>query len=156
MVLGLALLSGEEGMERESMNLTSLRILIADDHAAVRKGLIQSFQNEADVEIVGEAQDGRAAVDLAKELSPDVVIMDITMPRLNGIDATRQIAKDCPTVKIVGLSVHASRKYANEMLEAGAVGYVLKDDDFTELVKAVRTVCDGGTYVSSAITKFGF
>ncbi|MBN1360130.1 MAG: response regulator transcription factor [Sedimentisphaerales bacterium] len=132
----------------------SLRVLIADDHAAVRHALIRSFQQEVDIEIVGEAEDGSSAVDLTGELAPDVVIMDITMPRLDGIGATRRITEEHPAVKIVGLSVHASKPYVSKMFAAGATGYILKDDDFAELVKAVRVVFSGGTYLSSAITDF--
>lgn len=129
----------------------SLRVLIADDHTAVRQALIRSFQQEEDIEVVGEAEDGCSAVDLTGQLSPHVVIMDIMMPRLDGIGATRQITEQHPTVKVLGLSVHASKPYVSRMLAAGASGYVLKDDDFDELVKAVRIVSGGGTYLSPAL-----
>jgi DNA-binding NarL/FixJ family response regulator len=140
------------GRETGSVASMSLRVLIADDHAAVRQALIRSFQQEQDIEIVGEAEDGCSAVDMVGQLSPDVVIMDITMPRLDGIGATRQIAEQHPTVRVVGLSVHASKPYISKMFAAGAAGYILKDDDFDELVKAVRVVSQGGTYVSEAAT----
>lgn len=133
----------------------SLRVLIADDHAAVRQAIVRSFQQEEDIEIVGQAEDGSSAVDLAGQLSPDVIIMDITMPRLDGIGATRQINERYPTIRVVGLSVHASRPYVNKMFAAGATGYILKDDEFDELVKAVRIVSEGGTYVSSGIESNG-
>ncbi len=132
-----------------------LRVLIADDHAAVRQALIRSFQQEADIEIVGEAEDGCSAVDMAGQLAPDVVIMDITMPRLDGIGATRQISEQHPAVKVVGLSVHASKPYVSRMLAAGAAGYIVKDEDFDELVKAVRVVSSGGKYLSPAVADLG-
>ncbi len=131
----------------------SLRVLIADDHAAVRQALIRSFQQKEDIEIIGEAEDGCSAVDMTGQLEPDVVIMDIMMPRLDGIGATRQIAEQHPTVRVVGLSVHASKPYVSRMLAAGAAGYILKDDDFEELVKAVRVVSNGGTYLSPALAE---
>ena len=127
----------------------SIRVLIADDHPDVRRGLVQSLRLEADMEVVGEAEDGDDAVRLTKELGPDIVIMDIEMPCLNGIEATRQISADCPGVRVVGLSFHASRLHVEGMLKAGAYAYVLKDDEFEELVKAVRAVCNGDTYLSA-------
>lgn len=132
--------------------MTVIRVLIADDHAAVRQALVRSLEQEADIEIVGQAEDGCSAVDLAGQLTPDVVIMDITMPRLDGIGATRQITEQHPDVKIVGLSVHGSRPYVSRMLAAGARGYILKDDDLDELVRAVHVVCDGGEYISPSVT----
>lgn len=129
----------------------SLRVLIADDHAAVRQALIRSFEQEEEIEIVGEAGDGCSAVELAGRLSPDVVVMDITMPRLDGIGATRQITEQHPAIKVVGLSVHASKPYVSRMLAAGATGYILKDDEFEELVKAVKAVHAGNQYLSPAI-----
>ena len=129
----------------------SLRVLIADDHAAVRQALVRSLEQEADIEVVGQAEDGCSAVDMAGQLNPDVVVMDITMPRLDGIGATRQITDQFPGVKVVGLSVHGSRPYVNKMMAAGAKGYVLKDDELEELVKALRTVSDGGQYISASV-----
>lgn len=130
------------------------RILIADDHAAVRHSLTQALQLEPDVEVVGVAPDGRSAVRLAKELMPDVVFMDVVMPCLNGFEATRQILEQCPRVRVIALSVHASKAYATKMLKAGARAYVLKDGDVQELLNAVDAVSHGQTYLSPAVARF--
>ena len=127
----------------------AMRILIADDHVAVRESLVRGLRYEADVEVVAEAGDGCSAVELTKEFLPDVVLMDISMPRLNGIEATRRIATECPSVRVVGLSVHDSRQYANAMFRAGAAGYVIKDGDMGELVKALDAVSHGQTYLGA-------
>lgn len=130
----------------------SIRIILADDHAVLRHGLSKSFQNEKDFEIIAQAKDGRSTVALAKELSPDVIIMDIGMPDLNGIEATRQITKDFPKVKIIALSMHSSKNFIIEMFKAGISGYLLKDCEFDELVNAVRLVTAGKTYISPSIS----
>ncbi len=130
----------------------SIRIILADDHAIVRHGLNRSFQQEKDVEVIAQAQNGRSAVQLAKELSPTVVVMDISMPDLNGIEATRQITRESPQVKVIALSMHSSRKYVTEMFKAGASGYLLKNCDFEELADAVRIVAGGKTYISPSIS----
>ncbi len=130
----------------------SIRIILADDHAIVRHGLNRSFQLEKDVEVIAQAQNGRSAVQLAKELSPTVVVMDISMPDLNGIEATRQITRESPQVKVIALSMHSSRKYVTEMFKAGASGYLLKNCDFEELADAVRIVAGGKTYISPSIS----
>jgi two-component system, NarL family, response regulator NreC len=127
------------------------RILLADDHTMVRHGLKRSLQQERDMEVIAEAADGRTAVRMAKELAPDVVVMDISMPDLNGVEATRSIAEANPHVRVVALSMHATNKYIAEMFRAGARAYVLKDCEFGELADAVRTVMSGKTYVSPAI-----
>jgi DNA-binding NarL/FixJ family response regulator len=125
--------------------------MLADDHAILRHALSKSFQQEEDFKVIGQARDGRSTVELAGELSPDVVVMDIAMPDLNGMEATRQIVKECPYVKVVGLSMHSSNKYIREMFRAGAKGYLLKDCPFEELVQAIRTVVDGKTHVSPSV-----
>ncbi len=130
----------------------SVRVLIADDHVALRRSLIRALQADGGMEIVGEAGDGGMAVELAKTLNPDIVIMDIVMPLVNGIDATRQIVHDCPHTQVIGLSVHTSRAYATRMLKAGASAYVLKSGDLDELVHAVDAVSHGGTYLSPEVS----
>ena len=130
----------------------SIRIILADDHAIVRHGLNRSFQQEKDIEVIAQAQNGRSAVQLAKELSPTVVVMDISMPDLNGIEATRQITSESPQVKVIALSMHSSKKYVTEMFKAGASGYLLKNCDFEELADAVRIVAGGKTYISSSVS----
>jgi DNA-binding NarL/FixJ family response regulator len=129
----------------------SIRIVIADDHAILRDGLSKSFGMETDIEVVAQAGDGHAVINIVREEMPDVVIMDIGMPELNGIEATRRISRDFPTVKVIGLSMHSSDKYVREMFRAGASGYLLKNCPFDELSEAVRTVAGGKTYVSPSI-----
>jgi two-component system response regulator NreC len=129
----------------------SIRIVLADDHTIVRYGLSRAFEQETDIQVVGQAQDGLSAVQLVRELSPDAVLMDISMPDLNGIEATHQILKILPRVKVIALSMHSSDKYVREMFRAGASAYLLKDCPFEELVEAVRMVIDGKSYVSPSI-----
>ena len=130
----------------------SIRIILADDHAVLRHGLSKSFQSEKDMEIVAQAKDGHTAVELVRELSPDIIIMDIGMPDLNGIEATRQITKEFPRVKVIALSMHSGKNFIIEMFKAGASGYLLKDCEFDELVNAIRVVAANKTYISPSIT----
>ena len=118
----------------------------------VRHGLGQALQQEKDMEIVGQTSDGRSTVEMARELLPDVVVMDISMPDLNGIEATREIQREAPGVRVVALSMHSAKRYVTEMFRAGASGYLLKDCDFAELAQAIRAVADGRTYVSPSIS----
>jgi DNA-binding NarL/FixJ family response regulator len=129
----------------------AVRVLVADDHVTLRRSLMRVLQSEGGMEVVGEAGDGGMAVELAKTLNPDIVIMDIVMPLVNGIDATRQIVHDCPHTQVIGLSVHTSRAYATRMFKAGASAYVLKSGDLDELVHAVEAVSHGETYLSPEI-----
>jgi DNA-binding NarL/FixJ family response regulator len=133
--------------------LKKLRILLADDHGVVRKGLRFLLETEPDLEVVGEAADGRQAVDLTGELHPDVVVMDIAMPRLNGIDATGQIVRQHPEVGVIMLSMYSDEEYLVRTLTAGAKGYLLKDSAETDLVRAVHSVSDGKPFFSPAIAK---
>jgi len=127
------------------------RIILVDDHAVVREGLRSLIEKQPDMAVVGEAEDGRKAVELVRELQPDAVITDITMPNLNGVDATWQIVREFPKVKVLALSIHCNRTFVADMLRAGASGYVLKECSFDELVEAIRTVVGGGTYLSPKV-----
>ncbi|MGB7581190.1 MAG: response regulator transcription factor [Sedimentisphaerales bacterium] len=128
------------------------RILLVDDHAIIRQGLSSLLEKQPDIEVVGGVEDGRQAVDTVRQLAPDLVIMDISMPNLNGIDAARKIAEEISGVKIIALSIHSSRRFVAEMLKAGASGYILKDCLFDELMEAIKTVLGGGIYLSPKIT----
>lgn len=128
------------------------RILLADDHAIVLDGLASLLDKYADFAVVGRASDGPEAVRLAAELSPDMVIMDISMPGLNGIDATRKILAADPRIKVIALSMHNDARYISEALKSGALGYLLKESAFDELIAALRTVLKGRCYLSSSIT----
>jgi two-component system response regulator NreC len=130
----------------------SIKVLIADDHRIMRDGLRTMLEKEPDINVVGDAPDGRTAQLLSRDLAPDVIIMDISMPELNGIDATKQIAAEFRGVKIIALSMHNDRRFVLNMLKAGAAGYMLKDDAFKNLAKAVRMVVANKTYLSHEIT----
>jgi two-component system response regulator NreC len=129
-----------------------IKILLADDHQIVRQGLRTLLAAEPDMEVVAEADNGRTTLRLAKDLKPNVVIMDITMPDLNGIEATRQIVTESPQIKIIALSMHSDSLFVLNMLKAGASGYLLKDCALEELVKAIRTVVAQKTYLSPGIS----
>ena len=130
----------------------SIRIIIADDHTIVRHGLTKLLQQERDVEVVAQAQNGHATLELARELSPDVIVMDVGMPDLNGIDATQQILRENPNIKVLALSMHSGKKFVVAMLKAGASGYLLKDCALEELTTALQTIISGRIYLSPAIT----
>ena len=123
------------------------RILLADDHTIVRKGLRSILEREDDMEVVGEAADGREAVRKAASLTPDVVVLDITMPRMNGIEAAARISKETPVTRIVALTMHSSEEYVYSLLKAGAKGYILKDSPPSDLIEGIRAVARGGTYL---------
>jgi len=129
----------------------NIKILVADDHKIVRDGLRTLIEKENGMEVIAEAEDGRAAVKQAKKLLPDIVIMDITMPDLNGIDATRAIFEEAPGVKVIALSMHSDRRFVSGMLEAGASAYLLKDSAFEELATAIRAVVANQIYLSPKI-----
>lgn len=130
----------------------SIRVLLVDDHKIVRDGLKSMLSRQMDIEVVGEAENGREAIDVARELQPDAVVMDIGMRELNGIEATRHLTADLPDLRVIALSMHSDRRYVSEMLAAGASGYLLKDSAFDELTQAIRTVATGGTYLSQGVT----
>jgi DNA-binding NarL/FixJ family response regulator len=133
---------------------TPISILLADDHGILRSGLRSLFNQQADMKVIGEAENGRVAVSMARQLSPSVVVMDITMPELNGIEATRQIMAEAPAAKVIALSAHSDRKFVSEALKAGAVGYLPKASAFEEVTAAVRTVAEGRIYLSPRIANF--
>jgi len=128
-----------------------IRILLADDHQIMREGLKSLLEKQLDIEVIGQADNGRSAIRLATELCPDVVVMDVAMPDLNGIEATREILGRQPETKVLALSMHNERKFVARMLQAGASGYMLKDCAFKELVNAVRTVADDRKYLDPSI-----
>jgi two-component system, NarL family, response regulator NreC len=127
--------------------------LIADDHRIMREGLRSLLEKSGRFECIAEADDGYQAVKLAKELHPDIVIMDIAMPNLNGIEATRQIKTELPEIEVIVLSMHATRNYVAQVLQAGASAYLLKDSAFEELSTALLAISRGGMYLSPAIAK---
>lgn len=131
--------------------MAKLRILLAEDHETVREGLKLILNAQADMEVVGEAEDGREAISRTRALSPDVVVLDISMPRLNGLKATRAITECCPAVRILTLTRHADDGYLQQLLRAGASGYVLKQSRSSELLHAIRSVAKGGTYIDPSI-----
>jgi DNA-binding NarL/FixJ family response regulator len=133
--------------------MDKIRVLIADDHTVVRQGLRVLLEAEPDITIVGEAETGRQAVQMIKKITPDVVVMDIAMPLLNGLEATRQISKEVPTVKVLILSSYSDDEYVHQLTEAGAAGYLLKQTAATELIRAIREAKKGNAYFSPAISK---
>ena len=130
----------------------SLKVLLADDHKIVRDGFRTLLAKNSEVKVVGEAEDGRTTVQLTKKLAPDIVIMDVAMPDLNGIEATRQIVAECPGVRVIAVSMHSDRRYVSEMLKAGAAAYLSKDYAFDELENAIRTVMSKKVYLSPDIS----
>ncbi len=133
--------------------MPKIRVLLADDHLVLRQGLRALLQTEPDIEIVGEADTGRQAVRLAKNLKPDVVIMDIAMPQLNGLEAMRQISREVPEARVLILSSYADDDYVRELTEAGAAGYLLKQADFSDVVRAIREAKKGNAFFSPTISR---
>jgi DNA-binding NarL/FixJ family response regulator len=126
----------------------TIRILLADDHKILRDGLRSLIEQQQDLEVIAEAEDGRTAIRLAGKLSPDVVIIDIAMPGLNGIEATRMITSRKPSLRVIALSMHSDRRFVMGMFKAGASAYLLKDSAFEELIQAIHAVMAHGTYLS--------
>jgi DNA-binding NarL/FixJ family response regulator len=130
-----------------------ITILIAEDHTVVREGFRRMLELEGDLEVVGEAQDGRQAVEMAKKLHPDVVLMDVAMPMLNGLEATRQVIKALPATKVLILSAHGDLAYVTNAIESGAAGFLLKQSSAHEVYQAIREVHQGKTFFSPSISK---
>lgn len=134
------------------MNDSTIKILLADDHTIVRQGLKLILASQPDMSVVGEASNGREVVELASKLRPDIILLDVAMPELNGIEATRRMMEANPRVRILVLSMHKEAVYVREILKAGARGYLLKDVIDAELLNAVRAVARGDGYVSPAVS----
>ena len=134
--------------------MTKIRVLIVDDHSLIRAGLKALLGGDPDMEVIGEASNGMEAVSRASELKPDVVLMDVSMPGKDGLEATTELRKILPEVKVLALTMHESEEYFFPMLQAGASGYVLKDTEPAELLSAIREVYQGNVYLSPLVSKF--
>ncbi|WP_455387951.1 response regulator [Petrachloros mirabilis] len=132
----------------------AIRVILADDHALVRQGIRSLLEKLDDVEVIGEVNDGREALELSKTTQPDIVIMDITMPGLSGLEAVSRMKKACPTTRVIMLSMHGGEEYFQQALDSGAAGYLLKDADQLELELAIRAVMRGDVYLSPSVAKY--
>lgn len=130
-----------------------IKIILIDDHKLLRDGLKNIIEQKSNMLVIGEASDGREAIKLASKLTPDVIVMDVAMPGLNGIEATKQIHKNHPDIKIIGLSMHSGKQFIQGMFKAGAFGYLLKDGDSDELITAISTVIKNKKYLSKDINQ---
>ncbi len=135
------------------MSIAATTILLADDHTIVRQGLAKVLEAEPGFQIAGEAKDGREAIGMVEQTRPDIVIMDIAMPLLNGVEATRQIKKVNPATKVIILSMHSQRRFISELLSLGASGYLIKDSSGTDVVLAIKAALKGDTYLSPSISR---
>lgn len=133
--------------------MNKIRVLLADDHTILRDGIRALIEDEPDMEVIGEAEDGRSAVRMTSQLKPDVVLMDIAMPLLNGLEATLKIHRDHPDVKVLILTMHENEEYIRRVLATGAMGYILKDAAARDLLSAIRSVNSGQAVLSPAITR---
>ena len=133
--------------------MNKIRVFLADDHLILREGIRSLLEKVSDIEIVGEASDGGEAVSKVEQALPDVVLMDITMPGINGLEATRQIKQKCPQVKVVILTIHETDQYLSQMLQVGASGYVVKTTTANELVSAIKAVYHGDVYLYPSIAR---
>jgi two-component system, NarL family, response regulator NreC len=140
-----------DGCESHNRETEKLQIFLADDHVVVREGLKALINAQPDMIVIGEAGDGQTAWQQARDCHPDVVIMDITMPELNGVQATEQLRRACPTIKILALSAHEDTSYLRQLLAAGAAGYILKHAAVDDLIQAIRMVAAGGVYLDPAL-----
>ncbi|MBN2639639.1 MAG: response regulator transcription factor [Bacteroidales bacterium] len=131
----------------------SIKILIADDHKLFREGIITLLSEDPEIEIVGQAEDGKQAVEKAKKKQPDILIMDIGMPKINGMEATKILQTEAPDLKVIALTMHSEKHFIKGMLEVGAYGYLFKNCDYDELLQAVKTVYSGKKYLSDEITE---
>jgi len=132
--------------------MSEIRVLIAEDHKTVRAGLKMLIDGETDMKVIGEAGDGREAIRLAQEIQPDVLVMDISMPQLNGLAAAAKLKRLAPEIKILTLTRHTDKAYLRELLQAGVSGYILKQSESEEMLRAIRVVAGGGNYLDPAIT----
>jgi len=135
------------------MKNSPISVFLADDHTIVRQGLAKLLEGEANLRVIGEAENGREAVKKVENLKPDVVLMDIAMPVLNGTEATRQIKKSCPETKVIILSMHSHSHYIKELLTIGASGYLLKNSTGSDIIKAIHAAVNGDTYLSPPISR---
>jgi DNA-binding NarL/FixJ family response regulator len=133
--------------------MNQITVLLADDHTVVRQGLRLLLETQRDIVVVGEAGDGREAVQLTKKLQPDIIVLDVAMPTLNGLEAARQIRRDIPQTKVLVLSTYSDDEYVQQLIEEGAAGYLIKQTAATDLLKAIREVHKGNAYFSPAISK---
>ena len=134
----------------------SIRVLLCDDHQIVRQGLHTLLDRNPEMEVIGEAGDGRSVLRMAEELSPDVIVMDVSMPNLNGVEATHQIITRNPDMKVIALSAYSDKRFILSMMKAGASGYLVKDCAFDELIDAIRAVSTNRTYLSPSISDIVF
>jgi two-component system response regulator NreC len=134
------------------LEMEKLRIILAEDHQTVREGIKMLVNAQPDMEVIAEASDGGAAIKEAQKLLPDIVVMDISMPELNGLKATRKLKTACPSVKVLTLTRHTDNAYLQQLIAAGAAGYVLKQSAPSELIRAIRSIADGNSYLDPALT----
>src|SRR5437867_2077692 len=136
---------------RRRSSVERIRVLIADDHRVVREGLTAILRESGDLEVVGEARDGQEAVEKARELQPDVILMDVSMPRMSGVEATRAIKRESPHIGIVALTMYDEEKYIFDLVRAGATGYLLKDSDSAQIISAIRSIYKGESLIHPSV-----
>src|SRR5437870_8829110 len=138
-------------LRRRSSSVERIRVLIADDHRVVRAGLAAIMRASGDLEVLGEARDGQEAIEKARELQPDVILMDVSMPRMNGVEATRAIKRETPHIGIVALTMYDEEKYIFDLVRAGATGYLLKDSDSAQIISAIRSIYKGESLIHPSV-----